>query len=306
MRNKNMRLVTGLALGAGILSLVLLRQYRRVQNEALAWQKQRRLALDVFACPECHGALTVTSPMEGYCCPACRKVYPVVGGIPHFIQPDALTGSNRRFAQMYDWSSWGYRLFSKIAFTYIGMAEEQGRREVTDRLEPKGGRLLEVSIGPGVNLPYLVGRLDVGEIFGLDISLGQLNRCREYVAHRGWDAQLQLGNAESLPYQDDAFDAVFHLGGINFFNDKRKAIAEMIRVAKPGTRILICDETEKGAQAYERFMPRFKQVVGDSRQAILPPLDLIHPEMEEVRLIDVWKGWMYCIEFRKPLSKAVV
>ena len=51
------------------------------------------------------------------------------------------------------------------------MTEEQGRREITDRLEPNGGRVLEVSIGPGVNLPYLVGRPDVGEIYGLDISL---------------------------------------------------------------------------------------------------------------------------------------
>ncbi len=153
------------------------------------------------------------------------------------------------------------------------MTEEQARREITDRLEPQGGRVLEVSIGPGVNLPYLVGRPDVGEIYGLDISLGQLNRCREYVAHQGWDIQLQLGNAEQLPYQDNTFDGVFHVGGINFFNDKKKAIEEMIRVAKPGTRILICDENEKGAQAYERFLPGFKRHVGEqSGMRSWPPL----------------------------------
>ena len=61
-----------------------------------------------------------------------------------------------------------------MAFAYIGTDEEMGRREITDRLEPHGGRVLEVSIGPGVNLPYLMNRSDVGEVFGLDISLGQL------------------------------------------------------------------------------------------------------------------------------------
>jgi hypothetical protein len=29
-------------------------------------------------------------------------------------------------------------------------------------------------------------------------------------------------------------------------------------------------------------------------------VDLVPPEMQEVRLYEVWKGWMYCIEFRKP------
>jgi ubiquinone/menaquinone biosynthesis C-methylase UbiE/uncharacterized protein YbaR (Trm112 family) len=299
MKNENVKLVTGLALGIGLAGLFLLRQQRRIRIEGLAWQKLRRPALDVLACPECCGKLTILED-DRYFCPACLRHYPVVSGIPHFIQPQALTGLNKRFAQVYDWASWGYRLFSKIAFAYIGMSEEQGRREITDRLEPKAGRVLEVSIGPGVNLPYLVGRADVGEIFGLDISLGQLKRCREYVAHRGWDVQLQLGNAEQLPYLENTFEAVFHIGGINFFNDKKKAIEEMIRVAKPGARILIADEYEKGAQGYEKLFPGFGRHFEGKREAIVPPLDLVPEAMLEKYIFDIWKGWFYCIEFRKP------
>ena len=180
------------------------------------------------------------------------------------------------------------------------MTEEQARREVLDRLQPEGGRVLEVSIGPGVNLPYLIHRSDVGEIYGLDISTGQLNRCKAYAAHRGWDVQLQLGNAEQLPYQDGTFSGVFHIGGINFFSDRQKAIQEMVRVAQPGTRILICDETEKGARAYERFIPGFSRSVGKDRTQVTAPVDLLPPGMQEVRVDEVWNGWMYCIEFRKP------
>jgi ubiquinone/menaquinone biosynthesis C-methylase UbiE len=302
MKNKNFWLTTGAAIGAGVLAYRVVRHRRTVQAESLAWQNQRRPALDVLACPQCHGALTIDFLVGGQCyhCPACQINYPLISGIPYFIQPRALDGSNQRFAQMYDWFSWVYRAFSKVAFAYIGMREEDARREVTDRLEPEGGPVLEVSIGPGVNLPYLVGRADVGEIYGLDLSVGQLNRCREYVAHRRWDVQLQLGNAEQLPYQDNSFDGVFHLGGINFFNDKKKAIEEMVRVARPGRRILICDENEKGAQAYERFLPGFKKTAGRQRPVVVPPLDLLPSNAQEVRLFDVWNGWMYCIEFRKP------
>ncbi|UCD97828.1 MAG: methyltransferase domain-containing protein [Chloroflexota bacterium] len=302
MKRKSVNLGLGLALGVGISGLVLLKHQRRKAAECLAWQEQRRPALDVFACPDCHGVLKVAALAEadGYYCPACSKNYPVVSGIPHFIQPQDLTGLNKRFARIYDWVSWGYRLFSRLAFAFIGMSEEQGRREVTDRLEPKGGRVLEVSIGPGVNLPYLVGRADVGEVFGLDISLGQLKRCRDYVAHQGWDVQLQLGNAEQLPYQDNTFEAVFHIGGINFFNNKKKAIDEMVRVARPGGRVLIADEYEKGAQKYEQLFPGFGRHFDGKRAAIVPPLDLVPEAMLEQQVFDIWKGWFYCIDFRKP------
>jgi ubiquinone/menaquinone biosynthesis C-methylase UbiE len=233
-------------------------------------------------------------------CSRCKKHFPIVNGIPHFIQPEALTGLNRRFARKYDLFAWAYRAFSRIAFVYIGMDEETGRREVTDRLDPRGGRVLEVSIGPGVNLPYLVNRTDVGEIIGLDISLGQLKRCQSYAEKKGWGVDLILGNGEQLPVRDETFDGVFHVGGINFFNDKKSAIDEMIRVAKPGARILIADETEKGAQGYEKFVPGFKKSFGGKRREIIPPVDLVPSNMLETRVFDVWLGWLYCIEFRKP------
>ncbi len=266
----------------------------------------KRTTLDLLACPFCRGCLNFTGADEKtlragtLTCPRCKKDFPIVDGIPHFIQPEELTGFNRRFSRMYDWFSWAYRAFSRIAFAYIGMDEETGRREITDRLEPRGGRVLEVSIGPGVNLPYLMNRSDVGEVFGLDISLGQLQRCQSYVAKKGWGVDLFLGNGEQLPFQDEAFDGVFHVGGINFFNNKKSAIDEMIRVAKPGARILISDETEKGAQGYERFIPGFKKSFGGRRLEIVPPLALVPASMQERRVFDVWQGWLYCIEFRKP------
>lgn len=300
MKNKSLWFVAGLSMG--LVSLVLVRRYRQGRAEVVAWQKQRHAALDVLACPICHGNLVIAAfpGGDGYHCPNCNKDYPVIDGIAHFIQPEELSGLNETFSGMYDWFSWIYRAFSKIAFAYIGMAEEEGRREVTDRLEPRGGRVLEVSIGPGVNLPYLVGRPDVGEIVGLDISLGQLKRCRDFAAHRGWQVQLERGNAEQLPYQDNTFDGVFHIGGINFFNDKKKAIEEMIRVAKSGARILIADETEKGAQGYEKYLPGFKDSFDGKREAIQPPIDLVPDSMLERRIFDIWKGWFYCLEFRKP------
>jgi ubiquinone/menaquinone biosynthesis C-methylase UbiE len=79
--------------------------------------------------------------------------------------------------------------------------------------------------------------------------------------------------------QHESFDGVFHVGGINFFNNKEAAMAEMIRVAKPGARILIADETEKGARGCEKFISGFRQSFGGRRQPIVAPLELMPPEM---------------------------
>ncbi|MGE5248679.1 MAG: methyltransferase domain-containing protein [Bacteroidota bacterium] len=263
-------------------------------------------SLELVSCPACGGGLAFSGTPQSAIvagrlfCKSCGESYPMEAGIPHFVESEQLTGFNRRFARMYDWFSWGYRLFSKAAFAYIGMSEETGRREIVDRLEPHGGRVLEVSVGPGVNLPYLVHRADVAEVFGLDISLGQLRRCQSYVRKKGWEVDLFLGNAENLPFRDESFDGVFHVGGINFFNNKKRAIDEMIRVSRPGARILIADETERGARGYERFIPGFRGSFGGAREEIRAPVELVPPEMCETRLFDVWKGWLYCIEFRKP------
>jgi ubiquinone/menaquinone biosynthesis C-methylase UbiE len=300
MKHKVIQFIAGLCV---IVVALFITWRQRIEREQIhAWKKQRRPGLDLMACPTCHQGLVVAvSPqVQVYHCHTCNKDYPVVDGIAHFIETETLRGLNKAFANLYDWFSWGYRAFSKAAFAYIGLTEEQGRRELTGRLDPRGGRVLEVSIGPGVNLPYLVGRADVGEMVGLDISLGQLRGCRAYVARRGWNVQLDLGNAENLPYAEDSFDSVFHIGGINFFNDKQKAIHEMIRVAKPGARILIADESEKGAQAYEKIIPGFKSSFNGKREAVQPPIDLVPAEMLERRVCEIWNGWFYCIEFRKP------
>ena len=111
---------------------------------------------------------------------------------------------------------------------------------------------------------------------------------------------LFLGNGEELPFKDESFDSVFHIGGINFFSNPQKAINDMIRVAKPGTKIIICDENESGARWYEKFLPGFKATFHGQREKVIAPLDLAPHNMLDLKLDNIWNGFMYCIEFRKP------
>ena len=89
-----------------------------------------------------------------------------------------------------------------------------------------------------------------------------------------------------------------HLGGLHFFNTPAKAIAEMIRVAKPGSLLLIADESEKLSQnTYEDILGR---ILKSHREPVIPPLHLIPQEMQEVQLQELRNGQFFAITFRKP------
>src|SRR5512136_1205375 len=112
--------------------------------------------LDILVCPTCHGKLSLESAQvhpsiqEGMLsCTGCRRQYPIHQGIPHFINASRLDGLNRRFAHLYDWFSLIYAGFSRVGFRLLGTTEKRARSELLSRLEPAGGRVLEVSIGPG-------------------------------------------------------------------------------------------------------------------------------------------------------------
>jgi uncharacterized protein YbaR (Trm112 family) len=270
----------------------------------------KRSTLPLLACPHCRGELSFQLESEGelihtgeLLCSHCGKHYPVHDGIAHFIAYEELTGPNRRFARLYDWMSYVYLPVSRIAQA-IGARFGISRRDLIKRLEPKGGRFLEVSIGPGVNLPYLFDIPGVDEVVGLDISLGQLQHCRAFCKRRGWDVDLFLGQAEQLPFQDETFDGVLHFGGINFFTDKCSAILEMIRVARPGAMIVIGDETERVARIYDRTIPGFQRNFERKRDIVNAPIDLVPRTMENIQLDTLWRDSVYCLTFRKPERQA--
>ena len=162
---------------------------------------------------------------------------------------------------------------------------------------------METQIGKGDYHQPLLKPPEVGDIYGLDISAAQLNNCRKLVTNREWAVDLFLGKAEELPFKSDSFDSVFHIGGINFFSEKKNAIDEMVRVARPGSKIVIADESEQVAQTVARFL-RLPHSIQDNKVDTSVPVHLVPEAMKEVRVDGIWKmhGQYhgYRLEFRKP------
>jgi ubiquinone/menaquinone biosynthesis C-methylase UbiE len=126
-----------------------------------------------------------------------------------------------------------------------------------------------------------------------------LDVCRKKMRRLGVDAELFLGQAEHLPFAEESFDVVYQMGGINFFSDQRRAIQEMVRVARRGSKIVIMDETEKVALRLEDI-PGINAWFRHHRRPIVPPTGLIPPGMEAVESRELYDGQAWYLSFRKP------
>ena len=229
--------------------------------------------------------------------PHSGKRFEIRDGIPVFLTAD-VTGMNAKYQRMYDRIAPGFDFVENVYRFFKRTNMEEARRGYLDEIEIRPDfRVLEVSVGTGANIRLLPA---AREFFGLDISWGMLHKCRQNLARWHKTAKLFMGEGEHLPFRDATFDAVFHFGGINFFNDKAGAIAEMIRVARPGTRIVISDETEEHVKsAYERSPFIGRHYRGRTEQ-VAAPIDLVPPGMLEPRSKVFREGRLYCVTFRKP------
>ena len=226
-----------------------------------------------------------------------ERRFPIRNGIPIFLEDAQVSGANQRYQALYNRMAPFYDVATWLYSRWKGMSVEARLREYLDELEVReGDRVLEVSVGTGRNLKFLPR---TAQFFGLDISWGMLKKCQRKAATWKLDLTLFLGMAECLPFRDEVFDVVFHFGGINFFNDRGAAIREMIRVAKPGTKFVIGDETEELAKKYQN-LPAAGNFYGSRKQEILPPVDLLPPGMQEIRVKNLAGGDLYCLSFRKP------
>jgi len=264
--------------------------------------------LEILCCPLCKSSLYLEGDtektdtiLEGeLSCQGCGKRFPVKKGIVRFIKMEELGKVERRFENFRRvFYSYIYEPFTRFEFIFCG-GEKKARHECLDRLEIRpGSRILETGIGTGSNLPYLTDSLDEGCFFGVDISSSMLRNCRQNLKRWGCPAEIFLARAESLPFKDKTFDTVFHLGAINIFERKKQAIDEMIRVARPGTKIVIADETEEADKLRDKLL--IPRLLG-KREEVVPPINLVPKTMTEIRLDTIWNGYGYCIEFRTPLS----
>ncbi len=106
--------------------------------------------------------------------------------------------------------------------------------------EPK--QILDVATGTG-DFAIEAMSLNPQRVIGIDISEGMLAVGRGKIRSRKLEqvVELQLGDSENLPFEDNLFDAVIVAFGVRNFENLEQGLSEMLRVTKPGGQIMILE-----------------------------------------------------------------
>ena len=98
-----------------------------------------------------------------------------------------------------------------------------------------GEKVLDLAAGTGTSSePYADAGVDV---VAADLSLGMLEVGRA----RRPDIEFVQADATRLPFADESFDVVTISFGLRNIQDHQRALAEMLRVTRPGGRLVICE-----------------------------------------------------------------
>jgi ubiquinone/menaquinone biosynthesis C-methylase UbiE len=151
-------------------------------------------------------------------------------------------------------------------------------------------RVLDVACGTGALTLAAAERVGRGgSVVGLDRNPEMLAVARR----KSTEVEWMDGKAEALPLPDSSFDAVVSQFGFMFFDDKARALGEMMRVLRPGgmLAVAVCDAVERspGYAAFARLLDElFGTRVGDSFRApfALGDPDQLHALCREAGIPD--------------------
>lgn len=131
-----------------------------------------------------------------------------------------------------------YTSYAKIYDRIFGKVFHEGRQSAIRNLNVQPDELiLEVGIGTGLALPMYPRHC---RIVGIDFSEGMLDKAKERAIEHGLDhVELHRMDAGAMEFKDDSFDTVVAAYVVTAVPDYRKVVSEMIRVCRPGGRIIM-------------------------------------------------------------------
>ena len=220
-------------------------------------------------------------------------------GIPDLTWPKELAKIDEETRTTYETLANNYEKYADIPFKTFKTPESNIRHLIVDKLNIKSSsKVLEIGAGDGRGSEYIVKELgEQGSLFVQELSSAFLHKAIERLKPHETKTNIEysIANAIYLPFADNQFDAAHHFGGISTFSDVGRCLREMVRVVKPGGKIVVGDEsmgkwlreTEFG-KIMMNSNPLFKFEI---------PFDLIPVEARNVKVEWIMMGAFFLLEF---------
>jgi len=147
-----------------------------------------------------------------------------------------------------------YGVVSRFYAVAEGIFEKGLRQKGLQLLSVTLGEVvLEIGFGTGYSLKEIANSVgENGRAYGIDITPQMLEVTRKRLQKAGLMDRVELyeGDAKSMPYQDNKFDAVYMASTLELFDtpDIPRVLKEIKRVLKPGGRLGIASLTKEGRE----------------------------------------------------------
>jgi len=113
--------------------------------------------------------------------------------------------------------------------------------KIVEVMSPRSNEyILDVGCGTGFAVRKLNQLVTTGKVFGLDISQAMLAKAESNMANCN-NVELLVGDAESLPYENEQFDRLMCANCFHYFPNLAKVTQEFYRVLKHGGTAYILD-----------------------------------------------------------------
>ncbi len=130
------------------------------------------------------------------------------------------------------------------------------RQKVVPQAE---GRILEIGIGSGLNLPFY-DPAKVEKVWGLDPSAELRTYAEKEAAQVPFNVEFIGLEAEDIPLDDNSMDTVLMTYTLCTIPDAHTALRNMRRVLKPGGKLIFCEHGKAPDEAVQKWQNRINPI----------------------------------------------